>query len=69
VRAVGLVIGVVAAAVFEFLVWQDPSFNWETAKPRGLFGLVIGIPLMLITAPTWLGDWIAKRMFPDQPAE
>jgi hypothetical protein len=64
--ATAAVIGVVAAALYVYLLCSDPP---HMLRAWGVVGLVFFIPLLILCVPIWLAGWVADRIDPSRRAK
>ena len=69
VRGFGFLVGAAIALIYLALVWTTPPPDLSHARPGAVFGLYVGIPILIFAGPVWLCNWIAARIDPDQHSD
>jgi hypothetical protein len=62
----GVVLALAAAALYETLVLTSPPPDFSHMRLRGVIGLYVGIPLLIMGGIIWPCSWIAARIDPQR---
>jgi hypothetical protein len=65
IQWLGFLLGAAFALTYGALLWTDPAPDLSHARPRGIVGVYVIMPILLFGGTVWLFSWIAGRLDPD----
>jgi hypothetical protein len=62
----GILLALAAAALYEALVLTSPPPDYAHMRLRGVIGLYLGIPILIMGGIIWPCNWLAARIDPQR---